>query len=415
MRSSFVGLLATAITLPFTAHAAPLAGRWEGAFHGGRGDQPVTLVCRTGAAGTLSGLLYMDGDLVGPLENGRIDGDSLQFTVMNFACRALRKGEEMNVELAVANGRSHEISLRFASPDTAALTQSPEALAAARARTIVPWDQVPDSVFAKHRLAAATPVGTADALRTGTLLLVGGGPAQGDVNAEFVRLAGGASAHIVVIPTAAVDPGHDAEALAGAQRWAQAMGVPHVTVLHTSSRKEADGEAFVRPLLEATGVWLPGGEAGRILVSYLGTRTERELMAVLARGGVIGGTSAGALVWGSGVMTFQAPKDGSPYQMGDVNALRLDDPHAVGFGVLRQVVLAPHFAAFHMQPSLAKTVATRPQLVGIGIDEATALEVHGTVGVVLGRGHVTVVTAGSTAGQVLGAGTRYDIVRHAAL
>src|SRR6185369_12252091 len=111
------------------------------------------------------------------------------------------------------------------------------------------------------------------------------------------------------------DPGHDAEALANGDRWAHAIGVAHVSVVHTSSRKEADSDAFVRPLRDATGVWLPGGEAGRILVSYLGTRTERELMAVLARGGVIGGSSAGALVWGSACQVFRAPGDGSPYQM----------------------------------------------------------------------------------------------------
>ena len=138
MRSSLVGLLAASILLPLAAHAAPLAGRWDGVFHGGRGDQAVTLVCRPGDAGVLTGLLYMSGDLVGPLENGHIDGDSLHFNVMNFACRAFRQGEQMSVELSIAHGRSHELSLRFASPDTAALAQSPEALAAARARTIVP-------------------------------------------------------------------------------------------------------------------------------------------------------------------------------------------------------------------------------------------------------------------------------------
>jgi cyanophycinase len=138
-------------------------------------------------------------------------------------------------------------------------------------------------------------------------------------------------------------------------------------------------------------------------------------MAVLARGGVIGGTSAGALVWGSAVETFRAPKDGSPYQMGDANALWLDDPHAVGFGALTQVVIAPHFSEFRMQPSLAKTVATRPQLVGIGIDEATAFEVHGSVGTVLGRGHVTILGGATDKPQVLAAGARYDIVRRATL
>jgi len=79
------------------------------------------------------------------------------------------------------------------------------------------------------------------------------------------------------------------------------------------------------------------------------------------------------------------------------------------------VVIAPHFTEFRMQPSLAKTVATRRQLVGIGIDEATAFEVHGSVGTVLGRGHVTIVVGGAPAPLALATGARYDLVRRAAL
>jgi len=418
MRSSLVVRLAVFVlhvALPLAAHAAPLAGRWEGMFHGGRGDQPVMLICRPGAGDALTGLLYMGGDLVGPVEHGTVAGDSLRFTVMNFGFRALRQADRMQLEMSIAHGQTHELALRFTNPDTAALVPSAAATASARARITVAWDSVPDSVMRAHRLAAGAPVGVVDALRAGTLLLVGGGPAQDDLNAEFLRLAGGANARIVVIPTASVDPGHDAEALANGDRWAHALGVAHVTVVHTGSRKEADSEAFVRPLRDATGVWLPGGEAGRILVSYLGTRTERELLAVLARGGVIGGTSAGALVWGSACQVFRAPSDGSPYQMGDVSALILDDPHSVCFGALEQVVVAPHFTEFHMQPSLSKTVTAGPQLLGIGIDEATALEVHGSVGSVLGRGHVTIMSGGAATPRVLDAGARYDLVRRAAL
>src|SRR5439155_20706040 len=124
-------------------------------------------------------------------------------------------------------------------------------------------------------------------------------------------------------------PGEDAEALRRGDDWARSLGVSHITLMHTTSRTEADDERFVRPLREATGVWLPGGEAGRLLVSYLGTRTERELLALVARGGVIGGTSAGALVWGWECQTFRAPSDGSPLQTGDVQTLVLDDPHSV--------------------------------------------------------------------------------------
>ena len=415
--SAAVAILVALVPLSAFASSTPLAGRWDGVFHGGRGDQPVTFVCRPGIGGSLGGLLYMGGDLMGPLEEGRIDGDSLRFRVMNFELRAHRSGDQMTVSLFVPNGRTHEFDLRFASGDTSAVAQSPEAAAAARARTAPDWKLLPDSVLAAHDLGAGVAVGPSPALDTGTLLLVGGGPAQGDLDAEFARLAGGASARVVVIPTAGIGPGTSDDPLLSADRWSRVLGVSHVTVLHTTSRAEADQEAFVRPLEEANAVWIAGGEAGRILVSYLGTRTERELMKLLARGGVIGGTSAGALVWGSRSLVFRQPKDGSPYVMGNADDLLPDDPHSVGFGALRNVVVSPHFTEFHMQASMEKEIAAHPGTLGLGVDEATALEVHGDVVRVLGRGHALIYDGRKAAGAptILDSGARYDLVRRSVL
>ena len=73
----------------------------------------------------------------------------------------------------------------------------------------------------------------------------------------------------------------------------------HVTVLHTRDRAEADTETFVAPLKTARGVWFGGGRQWRLVDAYLGTRTQRELEAVLARDGVIGGSSSGATIQGS--------------------------------------------------------------------------------------------------------------------
>jgi hypothetical protein len=122
-----------------------------------------------------------------------------------------------------------------------------------------------------------------------------------------------------------------------------------------------------------------------------------------------------ALVWGSESMVFRQPGDGSPFVMGDVAALLIGDPHAVGFGSLRNVLISPHFAEFRMKGALEKTMIAHPQLIGIGIDEATALEVHGDIGTVLGRGHVTVYDGkrrGDAHGPLLlPAGARYDLAR----
>jgi cyanophycinase len=419
MRTSLFAPIAALFLFPIAAAASPLAGRWDGVFHGGRGDQEVVLICRPGSNGTLGGLIYMGGDLMGPIENGSVTGDSLRFNVMNFLFLAKRSGDQMALQLVIAHGKTHDMALHFTSADTSAVAQSPAAAAAARARSGVDWKIVPDAVFASHRVAADVSAGMVPALRPGSLLLVGGGPSQDDISGEFRRLAGGDKARIVVIPTAAIGPADDAGDVMNADRWAQGLGVSHVTVLHTISRAEADAEDFVRPLRDATGVWLPGGEAGRILVSYLGTRTEKELLALLARGGVIGGTSAGALVWGSESMLFRQRSDGSPFVMGDAAALLIDDPHAVGFGALRNVLISPHFAEFRMKGALEKTMTAHPQLIGIGIDEATAFEVHGDIGTVLGGGHVTVYD-GKSHGEahgalVLPAGARYDLAKRATI
>jgi cyanophycinase len=406
----FGSLLALLLLLPLNARAVPLAGRWEGVFHGGRGDQPLVLICRPTSDGKLGGALYLNGDLVGPLEHGEVSGDSLRFRVMNFSFRGRRDDDRMTLELAIAHGSTHELAFRFAAADTS----SPAPSAAAAARNGASWDQVPDSVLAAHRMATNVGSGMTPAAQQGTLFLVGGGPSQADVDTEFVRLAGGSGARIVVIPTAGVDQADTLLLQAGT--WARTLGVDHVTVLHAISRTEANSETLVKPLREATGVWLSGGEADRILARYLGTRTETELFALLARGGVIGGTSAGALVWGSETQIFRAPADGSPFAMGNADSLVVGDPHAVGFGALRNVVVVPHFSEFKMQPSFEKTLAAHPYLLGIGIDEATAFEIHANVGTVFGRGDVR-IAAGSEGHHALamGAGARYDVAKRSLL
>ena len=185
-------------------------------------------------------------------------------------------------------------------------------------------------------------------------------------------------------------------------------------MLHTTSRREADSEAFARPLREATGVLITGGEASWLLDSYLGTRTERELIALLSRGGVISGTSAGAIIWGSTTMIFQAHSGGSQSEQMREENLLIGHPHGVGFAVLRNIAVQAHLSEFRLEHALRKLVNGTPGLLGLGIDEATALEVHGDVARVLGRGNVRMVSGSlETEPLVLREGDRYDLVKRA--
>ncbi len=139
---------------------------------------------------------------------------------------------------------------------------------------------------------------TAVGPRSGALVIDGGGQDPASVRA-FVALAGGPDAEYVLIPTATEAEPDAADLERGRKAFERAFGVSHVTVLHTRDRAVADSEAFAAPLKTATGVWFGGGRQWRLVNSYMGTRTQREIEGVLARGGVVGGSSAGATIQGS--------------------------------------------------------------------------------------------------------------------
>ena len=128
--------------------------------------------------------------------------------------------------------------------------------------------------------------------RHGAIIVAGGGELDTSIYRRFVKLAGGENAKIVLIPTAGARYGsHDGwTAIEELQR----AGVEQLEVLHTRSSAVADLAAFAAPLKEATGVWFSGGRQFRLVDVYLQTETHRELRAVLERGGIIGGNSAGA-------------------------------------------------------------------------------------------------------------------------
>jgi cyanophycinase len=190
---------------------------------------------------------------------------------------------------------------------------------------------------------------------------------------EFFELAGGAHGRLVVIPTAADDVTDDAAFL---DAWAT-FGFESIEVLHTTSRDTANDAAFAVPLTTATAVWFDGGEQARLERAYIGTRVEAGIRAVLERGGVIGGSSAGAAIM-SRVMI-----------RGGKTRPRI----GTGFDLLAGAIIDQHFLARARQPRLLRALAAHPGLVGYGVDEGTALIVRGGAAEVVGDSSVTVCQA----------------------
>jgi cyanophycinase len=164
----------------------------------------------------------------------------------------------------------------------------------------------------------------------GTLLIVGGGSLGKDIVDRFVALAGGLDAPIVVIPTAEGADKYDPSYLA--KSFLAKAGFKKLALLHTKDRAEADSKDFVEPLRQARAVWFVGGRQWRLVDSYLHTRTQREIENVLKRGGVVGGTSAGATIQGSYLV--RGAREG--------NALMMAPGYEEGMGLLKNSAIDQH-------------------------------------------------------------------------
>jgi len=208
----------------------------------------------------------------------------------------------------------------------------------------------------------------------GSLVLCGGGKLPEAVRDRFIKLAGGKEARLVIIPTASGDDTIADDAREVAEIW-KSREPASITLLHTRARGQADDGAFVEPLRHATGVWITGGRQSQIAAAYSGTLVERELCALLARGGVVGGTSAGAACQ-SRVMIVRGRIHEVP-----------------GLGLVPGAIVDQHFLARERKARLFEALAAHPGLVGLGIDEGTALIVRGRTLECLGDSTVTVCLA----------------------
>ena len=113
-------------------------------------------------------------------------------------------------------------------------------------------------------------------------------------------------------------------------------------LLHTRDRARANSEGFVEPLRHASGVWIDGGRQWRLADAYLGTTVEREIKALLARGGVVGGSSAGATIQGSFLVRGASGTSRNPD--GD-NRIVMARGHETGFGLLANSAIDQHVNA----------------------------------------------------------------------
>jgi len=235
----------------------------------------------------------------------------------------------------------------------------------------------------------------------GALLIIGGNVGStASIWNKFTELAGGKEkAHIVVVTAASGDSA--AYDTADVNTVKRQTGIADVVLLHTHDLRTANSEAFIAPLKRATGVYFVGGRQWRIADCYLNTLTHQAFFDVLNRGGVIAGSSAGASIQGS--FLWRGDTKGAEILIGD---------HTQGLGFLKNSVIDQHVLRRNRQFDLVNLIEKAPQLIGIGLDEATAVLVQRDTLEVLGKSYVAIYDHGTTVPGpffFLSEGQRYDL------
>ncbi|MEZ6134337.1 MAG: cyanophycinase [Pirellulaceae bacterium] len=211
----------------------------------------------------------------------------------------------------------------------------------------------------------------------GTLFIVGGGGMPPGLMEQFVEASGGSSAKLVYVPCSEDDEVPAEHSIVAS--WKK-IGVSRAGYIHTKDRQRANADdAFLEPLRDATGIWFGGGRQWNLADSYYGTTAHRLMKEVLHRGGAIGGSSAGASIQARYLARA------TPIENFDIMAPGYERG---GLGFISGVAIDQHFSQRRRQKDMTELVRRYPQLLGIGIDEATALIVKKSTAQVVGRGRV---------------------------
>lgn len=246
-----------------------------------------------------------------------------------------------------------------------------------------------------------------DAMNPPKLVLHGGGKITDDVFEKFIELAGGKKARIVFVPSAGYrqaefDSEEDfVETLQerfNAWPYLESSGqIERFQFLYTDEPDDAEDEDFIKPLLDATGVWFSGGAQGRLNYRYVGefparTKFQVALSELLERGGVVGGTSAGMAAMPEIMTLWQEDyDDGRPASAVAVH----------GLGLMRGAIVEQHFdtvggrlerfTGLLRDAARLNRLSGRPNagqtMVGLAVEESTGLIVEGDVLTTLGIGN----------------------------
>ena len=208
----------------------------------------------------------------------------------------------------------------------------------------------------------------------GTLLIVGGGSQPAELVRHFVDLAGGpGKARIAILPMATSDA-----VATGAEKDAELDSLGADAFVVNVTRAQADDDAVVRKLATATGIWFPGGDQSLLTAALQGSAALRAIHERFRAGAVVGGTSAGAAVMSDSMITGNQFWPGMTAAVDSPSFSRITRGSieiVPGLGFVHNAIVDQHFIRRQRENRLFSVVLERPSLIGVGIDEGTALKV----------------------------------------
>ena len=224
----------------------------------------------------------------------------------------------------------------------------------------------------------------------GAIILAGGGLAKDTADVfidRMIALAGGPDAVIVVIPTAS-DGLPDRLPVTGPQparvddlrQYIESRGARHLVFLHTRDPQVANTDDFVKVLRSANAVFFPGGASRVLDQTYHDTLVDKEVKALLKRGGVLAGDSAGAITLGCVWLDWNPKTEDF-------------GPSSNGLCVVPNVAVTPHVQNVEGDERLNyvfKYISAHPPIIGVNIEGNTALVLNGSSAEVIGKGNVSI-------------------------
>lgn len=195
------------------------------------------------------------------------------------------------------------------------------------------------------------------------LFLIGG--AADTSLKDFLHLAGGKRAQVVIVPHASGEPKESALDV-----------VSKLSAIEPDAKLRVvlPGETFALGA-DDTAVYMAGGDQVR-LVKELGAEGGDALKRFLRRGGLVGGTSAGAMSMAKNMIAGGMNEPGSQLETGH------------GFGLMPGFVVDTHFGNRGRFPRIHVALGKYPQCSALGLDEDTAVHVNNGCMTVYGAGVV---------------------------